>query len=95
MRFCVQAVPGDGWLMAWAFTHPLKDVGPSHPFQMSIPGTGEVYRDVGAGEGGISAITTAPYLQKISQTWLILFSSALLKLFHQQSDYHSLRSIVA
>lgn len=64
---------------------PLKGGG-SIPFYMFLPDRGEVYRDEGVEEGGISAISTAPYLQKTSQTWLVLFSPALPKLFHQQSD---------
>lgn len=85
MRFCVHAVPGDG-LMGWAFTHPLKDMAPSDPFQMFIPGTGEVFRDVG-GLRRVESQLLAQYhiCRKYSKLGLPCFH---LKLFHQQSDYH-------
>ena len=36
----------------WAFTSSLNEMGPSDPFQMCVPGRGEMYRDVGDEEGG-------------------------------------------
>lgn len=65
-----------GWFNGMGIYTPLKGHGSIRPlpnvhprYRRGVQGCGR------AEEGGISAISTVPYLQKIFQTWLALLSS--------------------